>query len=131
MRRFMTILLIAVWTAIAGAADATVIISQGLAGGSGDVDKVRFDDPSLILQGNPVSGMTNSGILLVISSDEGLVVNLPGRATIGAMDGGFDTITVIGMDPVGYNITRALVTGINSPPTEVSYAGLDKNTFGA
>ncbi len=94
MRRLTTILLIAVWTAIAGAADATIIISQGLSGGSGDVDKVRFDDQSLILQGNPVSGLTRSGIRLEISSDEGLVVNLPGRATIGAMDGSFDTITV-------------------------------------
>ncbi len=98
MRRLTTILLIAVWiaiwTAVSGAADATVIISQGLAGGSGDVDKVRFDDQSLILQGNPVTGLTRSGILFVISSDEGLVVNLPGRATIGAVDGGFDTITV-------------------------------------
>ena len=98
MRRLTTILLIAVWTAIwtavSGAADATVIISQGLAGGSGDVDKVRFDDPSLILQGNPVTGLTRSGIRLEISSDEGLVVNLPGRATIGAMHGGFDAITV-------------------------------------
>ena len=98
MRRLTTILLIAVWiaiwTAVSGAADATVIISQGLAGGSGDVDKVRFDDPSLILQGNPVTGLTRSGIRLVISSDEGLVVNLPGRSTIGAVDGGFNTITV-------------------------------------
>ncbi len=94
MRRLTTILLVAASTAVAAAADATIIISEGLTGGSGDVDNVVFDDQPLISSGNPVIGLTRSGSLVEIWSDEDLVVNPLGPPAVTATDGGFATIRV-------------------------------------
>ena len=80
MRRLTTVLLVAGMTAISAAAQATITITQGVTGGSGDVDNILFNDDSLTLLGNPVTGLTQSGALVTISSDEDLLVNAQGQA---------------------------------------------------
>lgn len=109
MRRLTSILLVAAATAYGAAADAAIITSLGLTGGSGALGKVGFDDDSLILQGNRVTGLTQSGALVAISAAEELVVTPTGQATVSATDGGFDSITVDLHAPFVFKVQFALV----------------------
>ncbi len=104
MRRLTTVLLVAGMTAISAAAQATITITQGVTGGSGDVDNILFNDDSLTLLGNPVTGLTQSGALVTISSDEVLMVNAQGQATVNAIDGSFDDIMIELTDPFALKV---------------------------
>ena len=108
MRRMTTILLLAAATVCSAAADAAIITSQGLAGGAGELGKVGFDDDSLTLQGNQVTGLTPLGALVEISAAEELVVTSTGHAAISATDGGFDSISVDLQAPYAFKVQFAL-----------------------
>jgi hypothetical protein len=98
-------------------AGATIIIDTGLIGGSGDVENVRFNEPSNGTVAGPattVTGITSQTDLLVdFSSNENLITPSGGQARIEASDGTFDNIDFylqdvsLGFGKVQFNIDAA------------------------
>ena len=78
-------------------AHATLTLSPGLVGGSGDVDNVIFNTcgtsagPALTVQGCLNSSHTT---LVNFTGTENLVIPAGGQARVEASDGSFDTITI-------------------------------------
>lgn len=78
-------------------AQATLTLSPGLVGGSGDVDNVIFNACGLVNNiGTLVQGCLNSNhaTLVDFSSPETLVISGGGQAVIHAQDGAFDAVTI-------------------------------------
>jgi hypothetical protein len=73
MRKWLLILLAVFSVALPSISGATLIISTGLIGGSGDVENVLFNEPGLIATGSTVQGITNiSDSIVNFSSNESL-----------------------------------------------------------
>ena len=62
---------------------------------------VLYNDPSLILSGNPVEGTTQGGLKVKFQSDELLIAG-GGQATIKSQDGEYDNLLIDLVDPTKY-----------------------------
>jgi hypothetical protein len=78
----------------ATAANAVVIVQEGLVGGSGDVENVLFNDGSLVDNATTVGGITNQSALIIdFTGNETLTTPSSGQARIEDVAGdGFDFI---------------------------------------
>lgn len=83
-------------------AEATLILEEGLVGGSGDVDNLQFNPCGLgSSTGTTVQGCLNdpNDTRVNISSTEELTISGGGQAKIEATDGAFDNFTITLDDP--------------------------------
>jgi hypothetical protein len=92
-------------------ASATLTLTSGLVGGSGDVENVQFNDSGLISTGIMVQGQTNQTDTVVnFTGNEILTTPAQGQARIEAQDGSFDFIriqladTSLGFDKLQFNL---------------------------
>lgn len=105
------------------AANATLIIEQGVVGGSGDVENVLFNEASLIQTGITVQGITNdSGEIVDFTGSEELTTPALGAARIVDTAGdGFDSVVIalndplLGFSKVQFQVQWDMVT--TTPPT--------------
>ena len=62
---------------------------------------VLYNDPSLVLAGNPVQGTTQGNLVVKFQSDEALIAG-GGQATIKAQDGSYNDLLIDLADPTKY-----------------------------
>jgi len=100
---------------LSGNTFATLLLSPGLVGGSGDVDNVLFNQPDPTLD-NEVIGQLNpapTGELVSFTSNEDIFAPAGGQARIEAADGSFNFIDFglvdpnLGFSKVQFNIDAA------------------------
>ena len=100
MRKWLLILLAVFTVALPSISGATLIISSGLVGGSGDVENVLFNEAGLLATGTTVQGITNQTDSIVnFISNENLLTPPSGQARIEAQDGAFDNLVIAMNDP--------------------------------
>jgi hypothetical protein len=98
---------------LSGNTFATLLLSPGLVGGSGDVDNVLFNQPDTTTD-NVVTGQLNSGGELVqFTSNENIIADPNGQARLEATDGSFTFVQFgladpnLGFSKVQFNIDAA------------------------
>jgi len=135
MRKLLLIILAVISIALPSISGATLIISTGLVGGSGDVENVLFNEPGLIATGSTVQGITNiSDSIVNFTSNETLSTPPLGQARIEAQDGFFDYLAISMNDPsqgfakLQFNINSAS-DGTVTFSIEDQFGGLFGGTF--
>ena len=100
--RYLAGVAVAGMLGVVSPADATLTLSPGLVGGSGDVDNVIYNACGLPSNtGTTVQGClnTNHATLVDFTGKETLVISGGGQAVINAQDGAFDAVTIKLDDP--------------------------------